>query len=354
MTEYRVDARSLNGDTTDVFINRLESDLARVRESLVAFTAASYPEIQAPVQYAATTTGRLFRPTLVLISSYLVDQAPAEGTAKTVIDAAAAVELLHVATLCHDDLIDGAQTRRGQPTCNAKFGDTAAILVGDYFLARSMQIAAFLGAHQTALIAETLFQLCVGQMLETAQTFDTTRSESDYLAAISGKTAWLMRTCTTIGALQGGADQVTQEALADFGHSLGMAFQIWDDILDLLDDGNTGKTVAKDLVNGVYTLPVIYLMKELPDHLVQALSHSTPSTGDVGEILSFVRNSDVISRAGDVAQRHIADAISVIRDTPSFEGRRRAVEQCLFDVVKRLAPKHPGVAAIYSGEKIDR
>ena len=122
----------------------------------MAFTAASYPEIQAPVQYAATTTGRLFRPTLVLISSYLVDQAPAEGTAKTVIDAAAAVELLHVATLCHDDLIDGAQTRRGQPTCNAKFGDTAAILVGDYFLARSMQIAAFLGAHQTALIAETL------------------------------------------------------------------------------------------------------------------------------------------------------------------------------------------------------
>jgi heptaprenyl diphosphate synthase len=351
MTEYQLDA------SPDLFIKRLESDLARVRESLVSFTTAPYQKIQAPIQYTATTTGRLFRPTLVLISSYLTDQAPAdrtEVTAKAVIDAAAAVELLHVATLCHDDLIDEAQTRRGKPTCNAKFGDTAAILVGDYFLARSMQIAAFLGAHQTALIAETLSQLCVGQMLETAQTFDTTRSESDYLAAISGKTAWLMRTCTTIGAVQCGADQATQEALAAFGHSLGMAFQIWDDILDLLDDGNTGKTAAKDLANGVYTLPVIYLMKELPDHLVQALSHPTPSTGDVVEILSFVRNSDVISRAGDVAQRHIADAISVIRDTPCFEGRRRAVEQCLFDVVKRLAPKHPGVAAIYSGEKIDQ
>jgi heptaprenyl diphosphate synthase len=325
-----------------------------VRESLVSFTATPSKKIQEPIHYTATTTGRLFRPTLVLISSYLFDATPSAGTAKSVIDAAAAVELLHVATLCHDDLIDEAHTRRGMPTCNAKFGDSAAILVGDYFLACSMQIAAFLGTKQTALIAETLSQLCVGQTLETVQTFDTSRSEGDYLAAISGKTAWLMRTSTAIGALQCGADQASQDALASFGHNLGMAFQIWDDILDLMDDGNSGKTVGKDLANGVYTLPVIYCMKELPDHLVRALSRPAPSSVDVAETLSLVRNSGAIDRATDVAQRHIADAISAIRDTPCFEGRRRAVEQCLLDVVKRLAPKHPAVAAIFSSGETSR
>jgi heptaprenyl diphosphate synthase len=320
----------------------------------VSFTTTPYQKIQAPIHYSATTTGRLFRPTLVLISSYLFDKTPSAKTTKSVIEAATAVELLHVATLCHDDLIDDAHTRRGMPTCNAKFGDSAAILIGDYFLARSMQIAAFLGTHQTTLIAETLSQLCLGQMLETVQIFDITRSESDYLAAISGKTAWLMRACTTMGALQCGADQATQDALAAFGHNLGMAFQIWDDILDLMDDGDSGKTVGKDLANGVYTLPVIYCLKELPDHLIRALSRPAPSSDAVLETISFVRNTDAINRAIDVAQRHIADAISALRDTPCFEGRRMAVQQCLFDVVKRLAPRHPAVAAIYSSEGINR
>ena len=323
---------------------QLEGDLARVRERLRSLVASPSDKVREPIQYAVEQTGRLLRPTLVLLSSYLIADEPGVPTHRHIIDAATAVEILHVATLYHDDLIDAAQIRRGRPTANAKYGDEIALLTGDYLLARCMQVAGSLGAAQMALMAETLIDLCVGQMLETRQLFDPMRTEQDYLDAISGKTARLLRTSTTIGALQCGANKDVQSALASFGHNLGMAFQIWDDILDFCST-DTGKETAKDLRNGVYTLPVIYAIKDSPDRVLAILHDQPLSAGQCQEIVSILHESGAIRRAAEVAQRHLTAAIRAVRTQPSFADRAPVFGRYLLDLVDRLTAKHPALQA---------
>lgn len=335
---------------------RLEYDLSRVRQRMYSLAEPPHKKVRSPILYAVENTGRLFRPTLVLVSSYLVESEPGTATSQHVIDAAATVELLHVATLCHDDLIDDAATRRGLPTASVKYGHSIALLTGDYLLARCMQVAASLGSEHTVQVSETLAQACIGQILETSQVYDPVRSEADYLTAISGKTAYLMRTCTSLGALQCGASRGAQEALASFGHNLGMAFQIWDDILDFSGhDGTdkTGKEPAKDLVNGVYTLPVIYAMENLPEHLRRALGEPPLSVEHRHDILAILHESGAIERAADLARWHITSAIQTVKTHPSFEARAPLVERCLLDLIGRLAPKHPALATMVASPGSD-
>jgi heptaprenyl diphosphate synthase len=335
---------------------RLEHDLSRVRQRMRSLAEPPNKKVRSPILYGVENTGRLFRPTLVLVSSYLVEKEHNAETSQHVIDAAATVELLHIATLYHDDLIDDAATRRGLPTASVKYGNSIALLTGDYLLARCMQVAATLGNEHTLLVSETLAQACMGQILETSQIYDPVRSEADYLTAISGKTAYLMRTCTSLGALQCGASREAQDALASFGHDLGMAFQIWDDILDFSGhDGTdkTGKEPAQDLVNGVYTLPVIYAIQDLPEHLRSALGQPPLSVEHRRDILAVLHESGAIDRAADLARRHITNAIQTVKTHPSFEARAPLVERCLLDLVSRLAPKHPALQMLITGPDAD-
>ncbi|MBO8187708.1 polyprenyl synthetase family protein [Streptomyces spirodelae] len=319
---------------------QLRADLERVRKRLGVLVAPPHHRIQAPITHGVEHTGRLLRPTLVLLSSYLLQDDLDEATHQRLIDAAAVVEILHTATLYHDDVIDDAQVRRGQPTVNARHGATLALLAGDFLLARCMQIAASLGVSRVRTMAETLVDVCAGQMLESSQLFDPLRTEDDYLTAISGKTARLMRTATLMGALQCGADEVARDALERFGHHLGMAFQIWDDILDLCG-AQTGKQVAKDLFNGVYTLPVIYAVEESPDRLLPLLREQTLSPEQCQEVLSVLHECGAVGRAARTAQRHVADALAAVESQPSFARRAPAVRRCLHELVGRLVSQHP-------------
>ncbi|WP_277739173.1 polyprenyl synthetase family protein [Streptomyces sp. LX-29] len=321
---------------------RLQEDLARVRESLRSLVNPPDHRIQGPVMYAVEHTGRLLRPTLVLLSSYFLESERSGSTHQRVIEGAAVVETLHIATLYHDDLIDEAQVRRGRPSVNAKFGDAIALLAGDYLLARCMQTAASLGASRMTAMAETLVDMCVGQMLESSQLYDPLRTEQDYFTAISGKTARLLRTAATMGALQSGTSGDAQQALESFGHNLGMAFQIWDDILDICSR-ETGKQPAKDIINGVYTLPVIYAVEDDRDRLLAALRDQPLSTERCQEVISVVRESGAISRAADVAQRHIVDALSAIESHPGTARHAPFTRQCLRDLVDTFASQHPAL-----------
>lgn len=315
---------------------RLADDLARVTDRLRELVTPRDNRINDPVMYSVAHTGRLLRPTLVLLSSYLFEGEPGQATGQHVIDAAATVEILHIATLYHDDLIDEAEIRRGVPTANAKYGDAIALLTGDYLLASCMLAAARLGVPHLRLMAETLVDICVGQTIETSQLFDPLRTEQDYLAAVSGKTARLMRACTAMGALQCGADPETREALESFGHNLGMAFQIWDDILDL-STTDTGKQTAKDLFNGVYTLPVIYAIKDYPDRLLPALEQQPLTAEQCAEILTVMHECGAMGRATEMAARHVSAAVSAIQDNQLLAERAPAVVRYLFDLVGRLA-----------------
>ena len=174
----------------------------------------------------------------------------------------AAVELVHLGSLYHDDVIDEAETRRGVPSVNARWSNIVAILAGDYLLAQASSLAASLGADVAALLAATIGELCRGQVLELQYLFDTDRTEDSYLSAIEGKTASLMATACRVGGMVSNVSADTLDALTQFGQHLGMCFQVVDDVLDVTQtEAELGKPVGNDVHEGVYTLPVIYALQ---------------------------------------------------------------------------------------------
>ncbi len=202
--------------------------------------------------------GKRLRPLLVILCGGC---GPDRGT---VLDVAVAAELIHTASLIHDDILDGADIRRGVPTINAVWGNHAAVLAGDFLFATAFGL---LAGEQTrgamAMMTEAVRAMCEGEMEETESLFQASLTEEEYLAHIEKKTASLLAACCGAGALAGGASPETAAALAAFGRNLGLAYQIVDDLLDLSsDEGTLGKPANSDLGRGILTLPVIYLLQE--------------------------------------------------------------------------------------------
>jgi heptaprenyl diphosphate synthase len=203
--------------------------------------------------------GKRLRPVLALATA---TSGAAEATREDLLGAAA-VELVHLASLYHDDVMDEATVRRNVESVNARFGNLVAIVAGDFLLARSAEIAAGLGTEIAGLLAATLGELCQGQVAEVHAAFQVGRSESQYSTAISGKTASLMATSCRIGALTGGLPRGQVDALTEFGRSFGMIFQVRDDILDVIGtEAELGKPAGQDLAEGIYTLPVLLALAD--------------------------------------------------------------------------------------------
>lgn len=261
---------------------RLATDLRSVQESIVDSITVGDDRARGPFEHFTRRPGRLFRPTLTLTSSYVVEPQIATDQA---VRAATIVELLHIATLCHDDLCDNAQTRRGQPTINAVFGNTTALISGDYLLACATSLAATLGTVSMRIVGETLKTVCLGQLQEGLDLYDVDRTEDAYFSCIAGKTAALMEAAAMLGVAAAGGDAATRSGMGSYGRNLGIAFQIWDDVLDIWAPGETtGKETGQDLANGVYTLPVIYALQETPRGVGAAAGggrvHAAAALGD--------------------------------------------------------------------------
>ncbi len=242
----------------------LVGDLERVESRLLASVRHDDRFLAEVGAHLITAGGKRIRPTLSLCAAYAArgPEAPAHDD---VITGAAACELVHLGSLHHDDVIDEAETRRGVPSVNARWSNIVAILSGDFLLARASSLAASLGADVAALLADTIGELCRGQVLELQHLFDTGRSEEDYISAIEGKTASLFATSCRIGGMVSHVDEPTLDALTRYGHHLGLCFQLIDDVLDLTaDEATLGKPAGQDLMEGIYTLPVIYALAEDP------------------------------------------------------------------------------------------
>ncbi len=235
----------------------LEADLARVEARLLETVESSDAFVTALARHLVSAAGKRVRPGFCLASSLACDT-DAERASESAVRGGAAVELVHLGSLYHDDVMDGAVTRRSVPSVNAQWGNLRAILAGDYLLGRASEIAASLGTEVAGLLATTITRLCEGQILELEDTFSPDRSEPRYERAIAGKTAALLACSCRIGAAVAGVPPQAAEALGNFGHAYGMAFQIVDDILDLVaTESQLGKPAGNDLAAGVYTLPVI-------------------------------------------------------------------------------------------------
>ena len=172
--------------------------------------------------------------------------------------AGVACELVHLGSLYHDDVIDEADTRRSVETVNAKWGNLQAILAGDFLLARASEIAASLGVEVAGLLARTIGRLCEGEIEQLRHAFDVRRPETSYFSSIDGKTAFLYATAARIGGIVAGHDRDTIDVLTEWGRNYGIVFQIVDDILDIVDTTESlGKPAGHDMLDGVYTLPVL-------------------------------------------------------------------------------------------------
>ncbi len=240
---------------------RLEEGLQRLEPLLASSISTGDAFLDEVTTHLIAAGGKRLRPLLALATATGGDRDPTQDD----LMGAVAVELVHLASLYHDDVIDEATIRRNVESVNSRFGNLVAIVAGDYLLARSAAIAADLGTEIAALLADTLGRLCQGQVTEVRSAFQLARSRQDYFAAIGGKTAALTATSCRIGALTGELPAAEVEACTEFGRCFGLVFQIRDDILDITaTDGQLQKPAGQDLAEGIYTLPALIALDD-PD-----------------------------------------------------------------------------------------
>ena len=235
----------------------LQADLKRVEDELSTSVQAEDAYLTEVASHLIKAGGKRVRPALALAAAGAATDVLASASSD-VVRGAVSVELVHLGSLYHDDVMDDALTRRTVESVNARWGNLKAILAGDYLLAKASEIAASLGTEVAGLLAATIGRLCEGQVLELQHTFDLARTEESYLRSITGKTASLLGTSCRVGGLVADLPRDDIDRLTEFGVNYGMAFQIVDDVLDVVaTDAQLGKPAGHDLVEGVYTLPVI-------------------------------------------------------------------------------------------------
>ncbi|GAA4900493.1 heptaprenyl diphosphate synthase [Actinomycetospora succinea] len=308
--------------------------LDRVEELLRREVHSDYRFVTDTSLHLIEAGGKRFRPLLTLLAAQL-----AGGTSEDVVVAATSVELVHLATLYHDDVMDEAVMRRGADSANARWDNSIAILTGDYLFAHASRLVSQLGPEAVRIIAETFAELVTGQMRETRGARDGEDPIDHYLAVVAEKTGSLIATSGRFGAMFAGAPDEHVTAMRRFGEIIGTAFQVSDDIIDIASpSGDSGKTPGTDLREGVATLPVLYALAgdgpEVPR--LRELGVGTRELGDpeVGEALELLRGSRGLdeARAALDARADAARAeLATLPDGPA----RRALEALLDYTIAR-------------------
>lgn len=294
----------------------LGRSLQQVDAQLQHSLKTEVPAIAEPLQRLLKTSGKRLRASLVIAAA----QANGVAPDKTVIEGAVAVELVHMASLIHDDAIDSGASRRGAQTVNAAEGYDWAVLVGDYVLAHSNRQAAQVSQVVAELVADTIAHLCEGQALEMASQFDLSRGQDNYLHAISLKTAALMSAACNVGCLTARASAGRQKALSTYGYHLGVAFQLIDDMLDFIGSAEAlGKAPGNDVKEGVYTLPLI-LALESDQQVTQWFAHQE---FDFQALVERLCEKGFMRQAMQLAEVNNAAAVDSLPDGKEFAGLRK-------------------------------
>ncbi|MBU3664878.1 MAG: polyprenyl synthetase family protein [Chthoniobacterales bacterium] len=280
----------------------INTHLYSVEERIRAQARAFDPAMEGYVGYVCGSAGKRLRPALALLAGGSTGKISAAH-----VDLAVVVELIHIATLVHDDIMDGADLRRDQPTVNAKWGNAISVLLGDALLAHAMRLATnFSDTEVVRRIADAAAEVCTGEIIQTQRRFDLNLSAHDYYRIVEMKTAALFAAASELGAFLSETTPEKIGALKLFGLKLGTAYQIYDDCLDLVgDEEEIGKTLGSDLRKGKLTLPLIFLLQ------------SARRAGDHGELSALLLNG------GDTAHEKIAVLLSerrALRQTADAAG----------------------------------
>ncbi len=317
------------------FYSPVEAELGELEQRLRDVGRGGHPRFQAAVAHLFSSPGKLLRPTLVFLAARFGTRPDRE----VVLNLAESLELVHTASLVHDDIVDDAALRRNVRTVNAMWDDDVALIVGDYLFAKAYALAAVLPKPEViAIVAQTVFALCDGELNEVTMERSLPTEEA-YLERIELKTASLYAACCQGAALLTEADPEHVAALGAFGTNLGLAFQITDDVLDLVgDEADFGKSVGRDLAEGMPTLPMIYAALDGDGRggdLARRIVATGKSESEVRELLRVIRASEGPERA---RQRAIGfhDAATRALDALPARAERDALRDVADFVISRV------------------
>jgi heptaprenyl diphosphate synthase len=279
-------------------------------------------------QYLLAAGGKRFRPMLVLLSGYFGDP-----TDQRLVPGSVAIELVHLATLYHDDVIDEADSRRGIPSVNSRWDNTVAILTGDYLFARASDISTELGTDVCALLARTIATLCDGQIREVEVAGKVEQREGAYMEIIRRKTGALIATSCRLGGMLSDAPSEYLDILEEFGEALGMAFQLSDDIMDVTASQlELGKEPGVDMKEGVYTLAVLHALThgERREELARLLTQGPPDGERLDRALEIVRDGDSLAHARAAVAAEVARATELAGRLPGGPARSALITLAAF------------------------
>ena len=297
-------------------------------ESILAETLndPSYP-LAAETRKLVLSGGKMLRPAFVIIGAGFGKQRKTTANRRRIAHIAASIELIHTASLIHDDVLDRADIRRGIPTLHTRFGTTNAILAGDWLFSRSFRLAADNADPKSSrILARFVGSVCSAEIHQDLAKFSFSTSRRDYLRTIAGKTAALFSLSLHVGASEAKADAAVTQALRRTGYDIGMAFQIIDDILDYESDGKTlKKPVGNDIKEGLCTLPLIFALRKEETALRPLLKKEGMNDATVTLILKKVADSGALQQARNVARQFTARARKEIAALPECEAREELI-----------------------------
>jgi len=293
----------------------VQAGLSAVEEGLLAATKSDVTFIAEAARHLLQAGGKRFRPMLVMLAAQFGDP-----HAPGIVPSAVVVELTHLATLYHDDVMDEAEVRRGVPSANARWDNSVAVLTGDFLFSKASQILADLGPEPVRIQAQAFERLVTGQILETVGPREGRDPVEHYLEVIQGKTSALVAVACRFGAMMSGADESVVDILTQYGERIGTAFQLADDVLDIASESReSGKTPGTDLKEGIPTLPVLRLRA------------SAPTTDEDRRLRDLLD--------GDLADEdRLAEALRLLRAHPALEQARRDTVRYADEARASLAP----------------
>ncbi|WP_338749687.1 heptaprenyl diphosphate synthase component II [Bacillus sp. FJAT-52991] len=309
----------------------LKADIDLIEKELEQAISSQSPSLRDASLHLLQAGGKRIRPVFVLLSAKF-----GHYEIEKVKNVAVALELIHMASLVHDDVIDNAELRRGQPTVKAEWDNRVAMYTGDYIFARSLEYMTSIeniDAHR--ILSHTIVEVCVGEIVQIKDKYRYEQNLRDYLRRIKRKTALLIAASCQLGAISADVPKEIHQKLYQFGYNVGMAFQITDDILDFTaTEAQLGKPAGSDLWQGNITLPVLYAMQDeqLKQKIIQVNEQTTKA--EMNEIITLLKRSDAIERAHALSQRYLNRALAILKELPSNRNKK-----ALRDIAKYIGKR---------------
>ncbi len=311
----------------------VQEELAKVEAMLQSVKQIDFPWLEELLDQVLAGGGKRLRPTIALLTGRLGEYQP-----DRLVPLAASIELLHTATLVHDDVIDASDTRRGRPTTNARHHNATAVMLGDYMFAHAANLICRTESLEVVkLFSRTLMAMASGELTQDMSSYQYGQDTMAYFHRIAGKTASLFATSAEGGAMVAGVSKEWTEAMRSYGENVGMAFQIVDDILDFTgDEAELGKPVGSDLMQGTLTLPALLLMERNPDEnpIKKLFSNERPQE-HLAEAIVMIQNSDILDESHAVAQDFRDRAVAALDPLPDTPARAALIETAGYMLERR-------------------